>query len=110
MFLAFILSFFAIFGFNLFSGFNYRACRTTPEPYELDDGTTVWPIGYNEFLCNSDEDCRKFMPDNPDAVCGNIFEKAGLDPKEYDNVIDNETIDFGVPGFDNFGQAMLTTF
>ena len=50
------------------------------------------------------------MPDNPNAVCGNIFEKAGLDPKEYDNVIDNDTLDYGVPGFDNFGQAMLTTF
>lgn len=44
MFLTFVLSFFAILGVNLFSGFQYRMCRTTPELTTDADGNPVWPM------------------------------------------------------------------
>lgn len=44
------------------------------------------------------------------AVCGSTWEKAQLDPVRYDNVRQNELILYGIPGFDNYFQAMLTVF
>ena len=47
---------------------------------------------------------------NPQAVCGSTWERAQLDPKDYDNVTTNELILFGIPGFDNFLQSLYTVF
>ena len=33
-----------------------------------------------------------------------------MNPAEVDGVIENPVISYGVPGFDHFGQALLTTF
>ena len=46
----------------------------------------------------------------PGTVCGSTWEEFGLNPWDFDNVRDNENILYGVPGFDDFGQALLTVF
>ena len=107
MFLAFILSFFAIFGVNMFSGFQYRACRTTPELTYGTDGIPVWPMAGEDRLCNTDKVCQAI---SPEMVCGSVWHEYGLNPNEVDHVIDNPVIFYGVQGFDNFWQALLTVF
>ena len=57
IFLTFVLSFFAIFGVALFSGYQYRACRVTPELIYSLDGTPSWPKVDYDRLCNSDDSC-----------------------------------------------------
>ena len=56
-----------------------------------------------------DASCKTF---NPDGVgkCGTVYEAAGLDPLIYDDIINNELVMFGIPGFDQFGQALITIF
>ena len=39
-----------------------------------------------------------------------MWEEYELDPKQYDAVYENEQIFYGIIGFDNFGQALLTVF
>ena len=70
--------------------------------------TYSWPkVEEIEQLCYYDEDCNKKAPG---SVCGSVWEKYGLDPFEVDDVIENPLISYGIPGFDNFGQALLTVF
>ena len=62
MLLAFLLAFYAIFGVNLFSGYQYRACRLTEDiVIEIDPQTgsevITWPMADFDRLCNSDADC-----------------------------------------------------
>lgn len=106
--MGFVFSIFAILGVNLFSGMQYNACRLTPDIIYPEDGSDpFWPMVEDHSLCLSDADCLQY---GPDVVCGSIFEKAGLDPIKYDNVRTNEKILYGIPGFDNFGQGLLTVF
>ena len=44
------------------------------------------------------------------AICGNPWDKAQLDPFEIDDVINNEGLLFGIPGFDNVFQGFATIF
>ena len=44
------------------------------------------------------------------TLCGSIWDSFGLDPRKYDGVVDNPAIFYGVPGFDNFSQALVTVF
>lgn len=45
IFLSFVLSIFAILGVNLFCGSQYRACRSTPDLINFDDGSDpTWPM------------------------------------------------------------------
>ena len=60
-----------------------------------------------DHLCNSDAVCEILAPS---TKCGSIWHSFGLDPMEFDGVHDNERLSYGVPGFDNFGQALLTVF
>lgn len=58
IFLGFVLSIFAVLGVNLFSGDQYRACRSTPDIlYPQDDSDPFWPKfdGAEDLLCFSDE-------------------------------------------------------
>ena len=43
-------------------------------------------------------------------MCGAVFEDYKLDPFEVDGVADIELIMYGIPGFDNIGQAFLSIF
>ena len=60
LFLGFVLSFGAVLGVNLFGGFQYRMCRTTPELIYDASGEAVWPRADINYLCSSDEACQSF--------------------------------------------------
>lgn len=57
-----------------------------------------------------DKDCAEAFPDAEVHICGNVYDKAGLDPVDYDDVRNIELIMFGIPGFDNVAQGFLTIF
>lgn len=61
-------------------------------------------------LCYTDQQCEDAYKNDEIAVCGSVYEKFGKDPKEYDGIHDIELIMYGIPGFDNIGQAFLTIF
>ena len=66
-----------------------------------------------ERLCFSDDQCHEYMNDpefESDVVCGSTWEKAGLAPVKYDDVRNNSIILYGIPGFDNFFQALYTVY
>ena len=44
------------------------------------------------------------------AVCGAVYPSYGLDPREVDQVLDNQALSYGITGYDNFWQALLTVF
>ena len=48
------------------------------------------------------------VPLGQPAICGSVWDKAGLDPVEYDDVNDNLTILYGIPSFDNVIDAYTT--
>ena len=66
--------------------------------------------GLQTNLCRYDSDCVDKIPVGMPAICGSVWEKAGLDPVLYDGVRANELILYGIPGFDNFGQGLFTVF
>lgn len=107
--MSFVLSIFAILGMSLFSGNQYNACRITEDVIDLKDGSDpYWPKFEDaNHLCFEDAQCKVY---NETYVCGNIWEKAGLDPIRYDGVRENELLLYGIPGFDNYFQAMYTVF
>lgn len=107
LFLVFILALFSIFGVNMFAGFQYRACRTGPELLSAADGTPYWPKADVPTLCSSDAMCQEFVSG---SVCGSTWEEFGLDPWKVDNVLENDKLFYGVPGFDDFGMSLLTVF
>lgn len=114
-FIIFIFTIFAIFGTNQFLGQQYQFCRATEEAtFDVDGNFVMWEkIG--EFddgpsLCADDDHCKTLFPDEDVHICGTTFEKYGLDPIEYDGIRDIELIMYGIPGFDNVGQALLTVF
>ena len=43
-------------------------------------------------------------------MCGTVYDKYGLDPIEHDDIRNIELIMYGIPGFDNVGQALVTIF
>ena len=61
-------------------------------------------------LCSQASDCYSLSPSEETAVCGSVYDSYGLDPKEVDQVIDNRLLSYGVSGYDNFSQALLTVF
>ena len=105
--LLFVMSFFATFGVNMFSGYSYRACRSTEELIYGDDDIPYWPKAEVDRLCNSDEMCQVMQSG---TFCGSLWETYDLNPRKYDQVFDNELIFYGIPGFDNFLQAFVTVF
>lgn len=114
-FIIFIFCIFAIFGTNQFLGQQYQFCRATEELEINDDtGKLYWPKlgddGDGPVLCAEDVDCAFAFPDAEIAICGTVYEKAGLDPIEYDDIRNIELIMYGIPGFDNVGQGFLTIF
>ena len=66
--------------------------------------------GDGPTLCLTDEDCAAEWPDKEIAICGTVYDKAGLDPNEVDGIIDIELIMYGIPGFDNVAHGFLTIF
>ena len=80
--------------------------------YELDESTgqsiaVFWPKSDADHLCNSDQRCEVLAPG---SVCGSTFRDKGVDPFEVDGVYENERIFYGIAGFDDFWQALLTVF
>ena len=104
---------FAIIGVATFSGTNYYACRVSPD-LEDDQTWPSWPDselqipGLQTNLCRFDSDCVDKVPLGEPAICGSVWDKAGLDPLEYDNVNDNLTILYGIPNFDNVIDGLKT--
>lgn len=114
-FIIFIFTIFAIFGTNQFLGQQYQFCRATKEATFDEDGNFVMWEKIGEFddgpsLCADDDHCKTLFPEEDVHICGTVFEKYGLDPIEYDGIRDIELIMYGIPGFDNVGQALLTVF
>ena len=108
-FIIFIFSVFAIFGTNQFLGQTYFFCREGPDA-KVVDGVWSWPMLDGPTLCSTDAQCQEAYPDNKDTVCGSVYEKFGKDPKEYDDIRDNDAILYGIVGFDNVFQGYLTIF
>ena len=113
-FIIFIFTIFAIFGTNQFLGQQYQFCRATEEPTKDDNGDFIWiklgDDGDGPVLCLEDADCAFEFPDADVAICGTVYEKAGMDPNEVDGIQDIELIMYGIPGFDNVAQGFLTIF
>lgn len=114
-FIIFIFTIFAIFGTNQFLGQQYQFCRATLEPtYDADENFVIWEKlgddGDGPALCFEDADCAFLWPDAEFAVCGTVFEAAGLNPNDVDGISDIELIMFGIPGFDNVAHGFLTIF
>ena len=114
-FVIFIFSIFAIFGTNQFLGKEYQFCRGTEEAnFDADGNFEFWfklgDDGDGPAICATDDDCKAEFPDAPVAICGTVYDKYGLDPIEYDDIRNIELIMFGIPGFNNFGQSLLTVF
>ena len=112
--LAFVMTIFAIFGVNFFSGEQYNFCRMTETL--IDDGISspIWPINHDAtFLCQSDEMCSGWpnnLGDNVVAKCGNVYAEYGLDPVIVDDTKSLEIIQFDLVNFNNLGQALITVF
>lgn len=99
--LAFILAFYSNIGIHVFGGSEYRACRATEAPL-VDPVTSEelgWPLLDEYTLCTNDEVCKRI---SEDSVCGFTM---GLD-----DILNNEVLFYGVPGFNNIAQGFLTTF
>lgn len=114
-FIIFIFTIFAIFGTNQFLGQQYQFCRAAPPEYDDDGNFVIWEKlgddGDGPVLCFEDADCLAEFPDAVDYhVCGTVYKEAGVDPNEYDDVLNIELIMYGIPGFDNVAHGFLTIF
>ena len=114
-FIIFIFTIFAIFGTNQFLGKQYQFCRATEEPdYDIDGNFLIWTKlgddGDGPMLCATDDDCKKEWDKAEVAICGTVYEKAGLNPNDVDGIQDIELIMYGIPGFDNVAHGFLTIF
>ena len=111
-FIIFIFTIFAIFGTNQFLGQQYQFCRAKEPTYDKDKTFVNWEkLGDDgPVLCFEDADCAAEFPDAEYAVCGTVYEEAGVDPNEYDDILNIELIMYGIPGFDNVAQGFLTIF
>ena len=83
-------------------------------PELIDDGVSEpsWPIDPDaDYLCSSDEMCTGF-PNNlgEGRYCGNVYRDYGLDPKEIDDVYNNEIIQYNIVNFDNVLKALFLVF
>ena len=112
--LTFVMTIFAIFGVNFFSGEQYNFCRMTETL--IDDGISppIWPINHDaSFLCQSDEMCSGWpnkLGEGVVAKCGNVYTEYGLDPVTVDDTKSLEIIQFDLVNFNNLGQALITVF
>ena len=99
----------AVIGVAIFSGNQYAQCRLTAEP-DKSLGENSWPPVPDTYrLCQNDASCREQFAEETDYTCGETWDYK-LDPFEYDGVNDNETILFGIPGFDDTIQGLFTIF
>lgn len=46
----------------------------------------------------------------PGSVCGSVWDSFALSPYEVDNVYEDEQLDYSIPNFDSFSEALLTVF
>ena len=110
IFMTFIFVIFSIISVNFFMGRQYQFCRTSPEP--LPDGT--WPINEDaSSQCSSDEMCSgspNFLGEGQVAKCGDIYRDYGLDPREFDSALDNETINYDITNFNSVLTSIMTLF
>jgi len=89
-FIIFIFTIFAIFGTNQFLGQQYQFCRATLKPeFDQNNQFVIWEKlgddGDGPVLCFEDVDCEKAFPEALVAVCGTVYEAAGLDPNADGN-------------------------
>ena len=114
LFIIFMVSIFAIFGTNQFMGQNYQFCRSQEDAIFDGEEFVTWPKSGeadNEIaLCKTDVQCAELFPDDDVAICGAVYEKYGVDPVVHDNIRDIELIMYGIPGFNNVAQSLLTIF
>lgn len=103
LFMLFIFLLFGILGVQQFGGTMYQRCRFTDTPNL--DGT--WPIDYDvPFLCSTEAMGNYYCPE--DRFC-HAPGDAGLDIS-IDDVLNDETIDYGIAVFDNLGIGLVTVF
>ena len=66
----------------------------------------MWPINTEAlWQCNKDDMCP-----GPVMKCGNVYRDYGLDPVEYDDVYNNEMINYDITNFNNVFSSALTIF
>lgn len=83
-----------------YSGITYNRCRLTPQP--LPNGS--WPLDMsNERLCSVNGQGTYKCPIG--TYCGNpsMFEDAA-----DDNIMNLNSVNYGITTFDNIGKALLT--
>ena len=114
IFMVFIFTIFSIIAVNFFAGKQYQFCRETEEL--VDDGVNkpYWPISEDAgWQCSSDAMCSgnpNNLPEGKVAKCGDIYRDYGLDPVEFDDVYNNEMINFDITNFNSVLASSLTIF
>jgi len=103
VFLIFVFILFAVLGIHQYNGIFYNKCRTHPFP----ETPVTW-----DFDTNITKVCSESMMGNflcPDQMtCGNP-QDYGI-PLAKDGVYNDSAINYGISGFDNLGQSLLTVF
>ena len=85
----------------------------TEEPTFENDVVTGWEmVDVEGWLCRwgDDESCAVQVDDSPVLKCGNLGKDYRTSPRVLDAVIDQESIAYGIVGFNEFGQGMSTIF
>ena len=98
IFLLFVFLLFGIFGINQYSGTTYQMWRTTPVP----TNSTYWEKVVPYRRCGGNQGWAQ----------GHYWGDPMLSnfPLEYDDVLSNPTINYGITSFDNLFSAMITIF
>lgn len=82
----------------------------------IDDGNNpaYWPKSEDAvWQCRSDTMCTGFpnnLGEESGAICGDIYRDYGLDPVEFDQVRENELINYDITNFNSVLNAYLTIF
>lgn len=81
----------------------------------FEDGKKpVWPINEDAaWQCSSDDMCSgypNYLGNDVVAKCGDVYRDYGYDPIEYDNVYNNEMINFDITNFNSVMASWLTIF
>lgn len=70
----------------------------------MDDGTVEWPaVDMDGWLCSSDASCAAQVEPGSLLKCGNLGKDYRIHPRKPDSVIDQESIAYGIVGFDEIG-------
>jgi hypothetical protein len=59
---------------------------------------------------NDPTSCKSLLGADTTAVCGTVYDVAGVSPFTHDGVREMEDINFAIPTFDSFSHAFVTIF